>query len=84
MIHFLFLSTQSYSLLIVLFIDHYYFLSVCLFIVAVSAFVFVYGRYWCLCACLTSELVSLSSYFVIAICGFVLVCQCFCLVSGYS
>ncbi len=86
-IHFLFSFTQFYSLLFVLSINCYYSSSVCLSIVAISAFVVVYSYCWCLCACLRSELVSLSPCFVVAIGAFVLVwawCQCLYLVPSYS
>ena len=72
-IHFLFSSTQFYSLLFVLFINYCYFLFMCLFVVAVSTFVFFCGHYWCLCACLRFELISLFFYFMVVVNVFVLI-----------
>ena len=83
-IHFLFLSSQSYSLLFILSINHYCFLSICLFVVTISIFVFVGRCYWYICACLNSGSVSLSPYSMVAIGAFVLVCYCLCYVSRYS
>ncbi len=45
-IHLLFSFTQSYPLLLVLSINYCCFSSVCLFIVAIGAFVFIYGHCW--------------------------------------
>ena len=83
-IYFLFSSTQSYSLFFLLFINYYYFSSMHLSIITVSAFVFVYGRCSCLCACLRSELVFLSLCFVVIVGTFMLICWCIYLILGYS
>lgn len=82
-IDFLFLSTQSFSLLFILFIDHHCFLSVCLSEVTISAFVFVCTRCWCFYACLGFKSISLSPCFVVIVCAFVYIYQCFCLILGY-
>ncbi len=66
-IHFLFLFTQSYPLLVVLSIDHRYFLFVCLSIFAVSAFVFVCSCCWYCCTRLGSGLVLLFPRSVVVV-----------------
>lgn len=82
-IQFLFSFTQFYPLFFILSINHHYFSSVYLSVVAVSVFVFVCVRCWYLCACQGSGLVSLSPCFIEAIDTFMLVCQCFGLILSY-